>query len=117
LLPIRTLLPEDDAHAVIHDEAKWEALTTKLKLVTRKFVGQGRWHNFYPGLVPHEAVAQLFVKQCSHYGQAVFSGVPYLCIAVLGDSFLTTQMQGLIGLVRATSIPWLYSDALTLTLR
>lgn len=99
------MLPDYDANDIIHDQAKWEALTTQLKVVTRKFVGQGRWHNFYPGLVPHEGVAQLFVKQCSHYGQLVLSGVPYLCIAVLGDSFLTTQMQGLIGLVRTISIP------------
>jgi hypothetical protein len=101
LLPIRTLFPNHDANAVIRDEAEWEARTTQLKSVTRKFLGQGRWHNFYPGLVPHEGVAQLFVKQCAHYGQAVYDGVPYVCIAALGDSFLTTQMQGLIGLVRA----------------
>ena len=56
-------------------------------------VGQGRWHNFFAGLVPHERVVQLFMKQAAHYGQARCGGVPYLCIAVLGDNFLTTQVR------------------------
>ena len=89
-----------------------------LKKLLQRFQGRHCWHNFCPGVLPHDAVARSpKLLRFKHRSLARYGGRRFVVLSLHGSAFLRGMCEGLVGLAVAVFRGWLPGSAIEDSLR